>query len=170
MIRTLADLTYSSHWNKYKSALTLQWNINGCSRMKGTNTGDRAQHGGQSQAHLQPHGFTVNLGCPQQTSAVSPVSSVHFSGALKMQYLQSRTEGEGPMNPPTRWQTERQTPNTTNPPWVGARLLSAHPGITRHTAPFHLHQTRTLFCTSWNFEIFTLNPPIISSPGSQIVF
>lgn len=53
---------------------------------------------------------------------------------------ESSTDGEGPMNPPTHWQTERQTPNTTNPPWLGARLLSAQPGITRHAAHFHLHQ------------------------------
>lgn len=41
--------------------------------MKGTNTGD--QHGDQSQAPLQPHGFTVNLRRPQETSALSYVLS-----------------------------------------------------------------------------------------------
>lgn len=35
--------------------------------MKGTDTGDHTQHGDQSQAPLQPHGFTVNLGRPQET-------------------------------------------------------------------------------------------------------
>lgn len=61
---------------------------------------------------------------------------------------ESSTDGEGPMNPPTRWHTERQTPNTTNPPWLEARLLSAQPGITRHTARFSFASTGTLFSSS----------------------
>lgn len=36
--------------------------------MKGTNTGDQAQHSDHSRAPLQPHGFTVNLGRPEETS------------------------------------------------------------------------------------------------------
>ncbi len=49
---------------KYKSALTLHGDIEGCSHMKGTNTGDQAQSGDQSQAPLEPHYFTVTLQCP----------------------------------------------------------------------------------------------------------
>lgn len=43
--------------------------------MKGTNTGDQAQHGDRSRAPLQPHGFTVNRGRPQETSDLSNVLS-----------------------------------------------------------------------------------------------
>lgn len=39
--------------------------------MKDTNTGDQAQHGGQFWAPLHPHGFSLNLVCPQETSALS---------------------------------------------------------------------------------------------------
>lgn len=122
-----------------KLALTFQWDVDGDVWMKGTNTGDQTQHGDRSRT---PHGFlVVNLGRPEETSALLSTSSVHLSGALEMVYLRKAAQTEeAPWIHPRARQTERRTQNTTNPPWLGVWLLPAQPGITRHATRFHLHQ------------------------------
>lgn len=79
----------------------------------------------------------------------SSVSSVHFSVGLQIPYLW-RKQMEAPMNPPTRQQTERRTPNTTNPPWLPAWQLRAQPGGITHTQSME---------PAWFIKvIFSLNP------------
>lgn len=142
--------------------------------MKGTNTGDHTQCGYESQTPLRPHVFAVNLGCPQETSALSPASSVHFSGALKMRYLWEQHRRRRPHESTHALAHRKANPKHNKSPMTGSptALCSARHNQAHCTFFICINRDSVLFQLKFccDKEIFTLKLPITPFPWDSNCF
>lgn len=87
---------------------------------------------------------------------------------------ESSTDGEGPMNPPTRWHTERQTPKHNKSPMTGSptALCSARHNQAHRTFFICINRDSVLFQFKFccDKEIFTLKLPINPFPWDSNCF